>query len=318
MKKGRRVGVSSVQAGERLTRDVLTEDGRVLLAKGVTLTPTFLQLLEVHGVNSVYVAGGGSPAEPHRQVSQHARQDLTRELHQALGEVAVSFQQAATGLRLPSVPFKAAGLKRAVAQVVGEVVANPTAVSTLRGLREVDEYTMVHSVEVCILTTMLGNALGMGGSALVDLALCALLHDIGKAGIPLSVLNKPGRLTPEETEVMNRHTTLGWIVLRDHPELPPAAAQVALQHHEKWVGGGYPLGLAGDRIHQYARLCTLADVYDALTADRVYRAGMPPAEALRLMSGAMRDAFDPRLLKAFLGIMRHGGYIEPSHGLGPA
>lgn len=312
MKKGRRVEVAHAQTGERLARDVLSDDGRVLLAKGVTLTPTLLQLLEAHGIDSVYVLERGPSAEA-TPVPQVVRQQLTRELREAMREVAASFQQAASGLRLPTVPFKAVGLRRAVEEVVGEVVANPAAVSTLKGLREVDEYTMVHSVEVCILTTMLGNALGMGGSALVDLALCSLLHDIGKAGIPLEILNKPDRLTAEETEVMNRHTTLGWLALRDHPDLPPAAAQVALQHHERWGGGGYPLGLSGDRIHPYAKVCSVADVYDALTADRVYRAGMTPAAAMRLMSGPMRDAFEPRLLTLFLEVMR-----QPHHAPEPA
>ncbi len=233
-------------------------------------------------------------------VSPETRHDLVGEMRRAMDELSVSYAESGHGIQLPRLPLKTAGMKRAVDRVVSEVLANPKAVVTLHELRQADEYTMLHSIEVCILTTLLGSVVGMGRSELAGLSLAALLHDIGKMAIPRAILNKPGRHDQEETAVMQRHTSLGWTILRSQAGLSEELALVALQHHERFGGGGYPLGLCGERIHQYARLCTVTDVYDAMTADRVYRKGFPPAEALATMTGSMKEAFDPQLLSCFV------------------
>lgn len=297
------VRLSDAQPGAKLGKSVVTDDGRVLLPSGVELTEAFLRSLEAYGIESIYLAEPApAVAATNEVVSRQTRQDLAAEMKRAMKEVSASFTQASRGLRFASVAFRAEGLKRTVDRVVSEVLANPRALVTLQDIRQVDEYTMLHSIEVCILSAMVGNALGLSRAELGDLALSALLHDIGKTGIPPEVLNKPARLTPEETAIMNRHTSMGWSLLRTQKEVCEEAALVALQHHERWAGpGGYPMGLAGEKIHPYARICAVADVYDAMTADRVYRRGLAPAEALEVMTGPMKDAFQPDVLKAFLG-----------------
>lgn len=299
MTKVRRVRLSAAKPGDCLAKDVLSEDGRVLLSSGVRLTRTFLDLLAEHGVESVYLTGRPLQRAV-REASRRVRRDLLVELREATRSVWGAPLVEAKGVQLPQVQLEVKGLRRGVLQVVREVSRHPAVALPLQELRRADEYTLMHSVEVCVIATLLGHALGLRGDSLVDLAMSALLHDVGKAGIPAHILNKPGPLTPDELTVMRQHPTLGWILLREHPDLPPETALVALQHHERWAGGGYPLGLQGEQIHYFARICAVADVYDALTADRVYREGIDPGEAQAMMTGPLRDAFDPHVLKAFL------------------
>ncbi len=304
MAKVRRVPVAELQPGDLLARDVLSEDGRVLLSTGVRLNRNYIWQLRQHGVEAVYVPDT-SPPKPAPELSLRLRREVTQELRQFTDGLRRTMEQATATVRLPELELDTSGIRRAVVGVVREVLTHPAAALPLQELRQADEYTLLHSVEVCLLSTMIGRAMGLQGSALVDLAMGALLHDLGKVGIPTAILNKPDRLTPEELEVMKRHTTLGWVLLREQPDLPPEVALVALQHHERWDGRGYPMGLAGEQIHLYARICTVADVYDALTADRVYREGIHPTEALATMAGPMREMFDPKVLQMFMNAVEH-------------
>ena len=137
----------------------------------------------------------------------------------------------------------------------------------------------------------------------------APLHDIGKVGIPEQVLMKPGRLTPSEFDVIKRHTTLGWCALyqAEHElgkEVPFLlhAKDIALSHHERWDGSGYPQGLAGNAIPLSARIMAVADVYDALVCQRVYKSAGPHEEAVGIIQGGRGSHFDPDLVDVFLGI----------------
>jgi response regulator RpfG family c-di-GMP phosphodiesterase len=134
--------------------------------------------------------------------------------------------------------------------------------------------------------------------------LAAPMHDIGKIGIPDGILRKPGRLTEAEFEVMKQHTTLGAAMLASSSSpVLRMAHDIALFHHERWDGLGYPLGVAGESIPEAARILTIVDVYDALTHDRVYRAALPETEVLRRMQSKQGRHFDPELLCAFLSIL---------------
>lgn len=285
-------------AGARLVRHIISDDGQVLLPAGAVLTESYIRQLRLRGVQTVFVEDPRATLDVVSPAVRHELTDATREL---MAEITVSYNKASAGLRFPDITFEVDRVERAVGNVVEEVLRQPRAAITLQGIRAIDEYTMLHSIEVCILSTMTGNTMGLSRNELKTLALSALLHDIGKTGIPLSVLNKPGRLTAAELEVMHRHPGLGWSLLRGQKDLAEEAALVALQHHERWSGEpGYPLRLSGSGIHPFARICTVADVYDALTADRVYRKGLPPAEAIGLMTGPMKGMFEPRALEAFL------------------
>lgn len=286
----------------RLGKSIITADGRVLLQAGTLMRESFIDPLLAHGVASVYIVNELAPdVEPADVVSDEVRAHLRAEMKQAMSEIDRAFAEASKlGIRHFQASFRTERLKNMVDLVVGELMANPKATVSLQDIRTADEYTLGHSVNVCILTTLLGVELGYTSQELRELAFGALLHDIGKTAVPPEILNKPGKLTPEETEIMNQHTTMGWMMLKDQREISYTSAIVALQHHERWTGGGYPMNLSGNQIYKFARVCAVADCYDAMTADRVYRKGLTPAVALDTLSGPMHGFFEPRNLIAFL------------------
>jgi HD-GYP domain-containing protein (c-di-GMP phosphodiesterase class II) len=169
-----------------------------------------------------------------------------------------------------------------------------------------DAYTHGHSARVAELSVRIGLQLGLRPALLRTLAEGAYLHDIGKVGIPDHILNKPGALTPEERGWIQQHPTVGADIVGHAPSLRDAL-EVIRQHHERYGGGGYPDGLAGDEISLAARIVAVADVWDALTSDRAYRAAWPPDRALRQMEADCGTHFDPRCLDAFLAVIAEQG-----------
>ncbi|MGH9542664.1 MAG: HD-GYP domain-containing protein [Terriglobales bacterium] len=148
-----------------------------------------------------------------------------------------------------------------------------------------------------------GEEVARGEEWLRDLEVAALLHDIGKIGVPDYILNKQGPLTPEERALINKHPEYGWAILRNFPGLERASLFV-LHHHENFDGGGYPAGLAGSEIPLGSRIVSIVDAFDAMVSNRPYRAGLPIKEALRRLSEAAGTQFDPAVLACFLEIVQ--------------
>ena len=169
-----------------------------------------------------------------------------------------------------------------------------------------------HAYRVGKLTGLLANSLGYGHKFTSEIDLAARLHDIGKLGIPDGLLMKPGKLTDAEFSVMQRHTTIGAQILKQctHPAFR-LAEQIALNHHEKWDGTGYPKGLKGDEIPEVARIAALADVYDALTHVRSYKHAWTHAEAVVEIERTSGTHFEPRMVTAFVGLVNH---LRRAHG----
>ncbi len=165
-----------------------------------------------------------------------------------------------------------------------------------------DSYTHGHSERVTELSVMLGREIAISSEELENLRIAGLLHDIGKIGIPEGILNKPGRLTDEEFEIIKSHPDLGVRILKKveflHPIIP-----FILHHHERFDGRGYPAGLAGDRIPLCARIITVADTYDAMTSDRPYRKALDQQTALEEVLRCKGTQFDPQVAEAFVKLM---------------
>jgi HD-GYP domain-containing protein (c-di-GMP phosphodiesterase class II) len=204
-----------------------------------------------------------------------------------------------------------------VEAITGSVLRNGSALMGLIGIKNKDDYTFLHSVSVCTLMIAFGRSLGLDGEELRQGGIGGLLHDIGKMKVPDEVLNKPGRLTDAEFDLIKQHPGDGHAVLLETPGIGAIPLDITRHHHERLDGKGYPDGLAGDSISSMARMAAIVDVYDAITADRCYHKGMPAAEALRKMWEWSKDHFDQKLLQAFMrcvGIYPVGSLVRLESG----
>lgn len=186
-----------------------------------------------------------------------------------------------------------------VDEITQSVMHNPHALLSVTRLKSKDEYTFLHSVAVCTLMVNFARHLDLDDGQVRELGMAGLLHDIGKAAIPDEILNKPGRLTDEEFELIRSHPLQGVSLLADAPEMVAAAIDVCQHHHEKMDGTGYPFGLPGEQISLAARMGAICDVYDALTSDRIYKDAWTPLEAVSAM-WSWQGHFDRELLFAFM------------------
>lgn len=184
--------------------------------------------------------------------------------------------------------------------IVEEIKEHQSILMETMNLNSYDNYTYTHSVNVDILSVIVGVGYGLSDDELRKLSQAALLHDIGKTCLPIEILNKPGRLTPEEFEEIKKHSRYGYNLLKTNEEISSVTRNAILSHHENEDGSGYPRGLASDKIHKFAKIIHIADVYDALTTKRVYKPAMNPADALEYLMANTGNMFDKELVELFM------------------
>jgi len=208
-------------------------------------------------------------------------------------------------------------VKRLMHDTVDGVLRNPDAHVCLTQLKQRDEYTAQHSINVCILSLAFARHLGLPRGEMELLGMAALLHDIGKLKTPLDVLNKPDKLTADEFQIMKAHPVTGHKMLEQLHGLPYQIADVAFSHHERISGNGYPRALKNHEISLFSKMVAIVDVYDAITSDRCYHNGMSPTEALTKMYGWRLTDFDGELMEQFIqcvGIYPVGSVVELTSG----
>lgn len=226
---------------------------------------------------------------------------LAQELQQAAQICARSgqvLQSMFSDVRLGR-PVEKDSAERLVQDMHLSIQRNPHALISLARIKTADNYTYLHSMAVCALMMALAQRMQMSEEEVRLAGLSGLLHDVGKCRIPLRILNKPGALTPEEWRIMQDHSTLGAQLLRPL-DVPDLVLQACLHHHEKMDGSGYPSGLKGEQIHQLARMAAICDIYDAVTSDRPYKKGWPPAQALQRMTQWCGSHLDKVIFEQFV------------------
>ncbi|MDP2795392.1 MAG: HD-GYP domain-containing protein [Sulfurisoma sp.] len=226
--------------------------------------------------------------------------------------VVSMFQEVRMGKAISS---EAAG--ELVEEIAASVLRNPGALISLARLKTADDYTYMHSVAVCALMVALARQLGLSEADTREAGMAGLLHDLGKALMPMEVLNKPGKLTDDEFTIIKSHPVEGHRLLVEGKSASATVLDVCLHHHEKVDGSGYPDRLAGDRISLHARMGAVCDVYDAITSNRPYKTGWDPAESIRKMTEWCKGHFDERVFQAFvksIGIYPTGSLLKLSSG----
>jgi len=223
--------------------------------------------------------------------------------------VVSMFQEARMGKAVDT-----AAAQRLVEEISDSVSRNPGALISLARLKTADDYTYMHSVAVCALMVALARQLGLSDEETRSAGVAGLLHDLGKAAMPMDVLNKPGKLTDAEFAIIKGHPEAGYQMLLRGSGVNEMALDVCLHHHEKTDGSGYPKHLKDAEISLYAKMGAVCDVYDAITS---YKTGWDPAESLRKMAEWANGHFDPKIFQAFvksLGIYPIGSLVLLSSG----
>ena len=200
-------------------------------------------------------------------------------------------------------PIDITPLAAVAEEMVDTMFTHGDAMLCLARIRAKDAYLMEHSMNVAILLANFGRYLGLDRSVLKELTLGGLLHDVGKIMTPDEVLNKPGKLTDEEFGVMRQHVVHSYDILSNTAGITPTMLEVAANHHERLDGTGYPQRLKGEQLSLYTRMSGIVDVYDAVTADRVYKQGMQPTQAFRILLKGIDQHFDAELVTKFIKCM---------------
>ena len=258
-------------------------------------------------------ANDSAPVEP-RPAPKQKRVPMSQELQEAARLRARSgeaMRRLFADVRLGNAvePSVCAPL---VDDVMESINRHPDALLSLARLKTADEYTYMHSVAVCALMVALGRQLGLNDAQCHEAGMAGMLHDLGKAAMPQEILNKPGKLTPEEFDIIKQHSMRGYEMLIAGANVSEGVLDVCRHHHERWDGTGYPDGLAGEQISLLARMGAVCDVYDAVTSDRPYKAGWDPAHSLSQMA-TWKGHFDTSVFQSFvksIGIYPTGSLVR--------
>jgi len=278
----------------RLTAGV-THQEVLEFAETLTLSPEDLMLrggvngeLERRGVVNIQVRVGVLPTE-----SREAK-DPADIYEEALLLVEEAMKAVQSGLQIPVPEIRAV-----VADSLHSLIQDNSALIALAGIRSYDRYLSEHSVNVCILSMVLGRDLGLDPASTLELGISAMLHDVGKVFVPGEIVKKPGKLSDEEWQQIRRHPAEGARALAGLPDLPALASTIALEHHTRLDGSGYPSLPPQHRPHLLSRLVAVVDAYDALTTDRPYRERWTAQQAIAWMLYESKGQFDRELMARF-------------------
>jgi len=252
---------------------------------------------------------------PKKRVTYINKVDTAREMARArthYGHAKETAKQIMSSIRLGRM-LDMNEIRQTVDNTVDSVLRNENALLLLSKIKNKDEYTAEHCINVSILSAAFGKHLGLLEDEIRVLALSGMLHDVGKMRIDDAILNKPGALTPEEFDIMKKHATYGRDVLAGLPTLEHAAVDVAYSHHERMDGKGYPRGLPSQQIPVFAKMVGLVDTYDAITSSRVYDKGRASMQALQIIHRNKGTQFDAELAVEFIrmiGVYPPGSIVE--------
>jgi HD-GYP domain-containing protein (c-di-GMP phosphodiesterase class II) len=286
----RLMSIDNVKQDMQIARNIYSADGKVLLAEGLSLTDHYLQRLKELGIMSLYIT---DHLIGKVEVDDLVRVQTKTEANKAIKELMANIRDGRN--------VSGEKVYKVISEILDEILSNRSISFNLVDIRAMNDYLFGHCLTVCILSLMTGVAAGYNYSQLKDLGVGAILHDVGKVLVPDSILNKSEPLTPEEHVEIQKHAQIGYDILKKCNDISSVSAHIAWQHQEKFNGTGYPRGIKGKEIHEFARIAAIADVYDALSTDRIYRKRWLPHEALEFIRDKDKEAFDPEFVKLFLG-----------------
>jgi len=286
------VEVDAVKDGMELAKTIYGKNGEVMLRKGINIKLPFLKRLKQLGYPGIYINDAFSEDIIIEEIiSEELRQKSTIVIKKIFNSLELNIKKnknLTTDINI---------LKNVIDELMSEILSSNVALVNIRDLKNFDDYTYYHSVNVAVLSLLIGKTLGLKDDQLRELGMSAILHDVGKMFIDNEIINKPGLLTNEEYEKIKEHSIEGYKYLKDDFNISSKIYVSILQHHENFDGKGYPNGISKEQIFLYARIITVADVYDALTSERPYKRAETPNKALEYILQNEGKKFDPQIVK---------------------
>ena len=310
MAKRTYVRTRSLKNGMKIDQSIVDRAGRALICRGTILDEYMINSMLKMGVMGVYIGDGedetaGDKKEPviskavqetieKNRVADRSKVKLTESVKKRVHEgIQYLYSNTESEQFTHTVNSIAEDLMTAI-------LKNDAIAVDIDELKVSDEYTFKHSVDVATMAMVIAKMHGMSDKEIYEIGIAGLLHDVGKSRIPNEVLNKPGKLTDEEFNIMKQHSLYGYRILEDKENMSEHIRLGVLQHHEKIDGSGYPLSVPEEKICPYARILSVVDIYDALVTERPYKKAFSKRDAVEMIM-AMTDELDVAVMRSFLG-----------------
>lgn len=323
----KKIPVEDVQVGMKLSKDIFTSSGLLLLKKGMILDHTSILKLKKYNFQFIYIEENCLIYETHTGTSMikdtvgtlpqktPIKDELFRHFHATYAENVFLIENIMKEIGQGN-PLDLDYLFSLCNDMIEILECKKDLFILLHNLRKVDDYTYSHCVNVSLICNIFGRWLQLSQEELKNLTVAGLLHDIGKTQIELSILNKPSKLTTEEFEEIKKHTLYGYDLVKDQP-IPEEIKMAILMHHEKFDGTGYPMALKDEEIHEFAKIVSIGDIYDAMTSTRSYRTHFSPFRVIQSFEQQSFGKLDTKYLLIFLQYIANyyvGDWVRLSSG----
>ncbi|AJA46203.1 HD-GYP hydrolase domain containing protein [Clostridium pasteurianum DSM 525 = ATCC 6013] len=297
----RLIPIQCVKENTRLAKSIYDNDGKVLLKKGSTLTGKIIKKIKELNIYSIYIFDEYS----NKIIEEIIKPEIRQKAIMAIKKSFMNINPCDTHKKINYVDKENEfnSILYIAKELIEEVLSKKDVMINLVDIKSKNNYIFQHSVNVAIISLIIGIKLNLHKFDLMDLCIGALLHDIGMIFVPVEILNKESELTKQEYDIVKQHTKKGYDFLRECFDISVTSIMVVLQHHEKIGGQGYPEGKSGDEISKFGKIVAIADTYDALTAHRPYRKAMSPNEALEYLMASGGIQFDYKYVQVFSQIV---------------
>jgi len=327
MKQSFTISIDELEVGMEITDSIVVSKDQssesMLVRKNILVDERIIALLKKHNIKQLNVATKSktSSAKPEPKNAPKApsviipkkpetiypksvvkpiiNDEIRKEAVDSIHNLFTAIESSGESVNMTTAFHAITGVNKILDQLVEAATSDATGLIHIHDLKSYDEYTYHHSLSVALLSIATGQAMGLHPGDLVRLGRCALMHDVGKQFIPLEIINKAGKLSNEEFDLMKGHPSTGAVNLKAKALGDTEMWSAVMFHHEKYNGKGYPKGLKGNNIPLFSRIIAVADVYDAITSFRSYRSPMPPAQAYEIICSEVEQAFEYDIVKAF-------------------
>lgn len=312
----KQVPVAELIPGMVTAQDVVDYDSNVIIPKGVILTDNIISRLDGYSIYYVEINDNivhelSEPMSPNSLIEKNAtvspsskeklrNSEQFKNFSQDFIRCAEHFKNNLMQSLYKNEPLCANELLAETIQLMQQNNSSISVFDMLLNMRNVDDSVYVHCIDVALISNILAKWLHFSEEDQAMATSCGLFHDVGKFVLPSGILRKPGKLTPNEFEIIKTHTIEGFHLLNKFSNIPQPVKNAALMHHEKCDGSGYPYGISGPEIDKFAKIVTIADIFDAMTSDRVYRKAMCPFDVIKSFEDEGINKYEPKYILTFL------------------